>query len=65
MSMHDKTMNVGELIAALKDLPSDLPVFTEGRDCWGDALRVERVTHDTAPDAPDADCVVIFRGESH
>jgi hypothetical protein len=36
----DKTMTVGQLIAALQRAPTDLPVTTEGCDCNGEAFMV-------------------------
>lgn len=35
-----ETMTVKELINELKKFPEDLPVITEGCDCYGPALRV-------------------------
>ena len=36
-------MTVAELIAALRAMPPDLEVHTEGCDCWGDIGHVKEV----------------------
>jgi hypothetical protein len=37
----DDTTTVGELIAALQLLPPDMPVKSEGCDCWGEVVAVQ------------------------
>lgn len=41
-------MTVGELIEALSKFPADLPVQTEGCDCFGDAVEVGYGTRNPA-----------------
>lgn len=38
--MHGKTLTVGGLIEELQKFSKDLPVLTEGCDCYGDAFKL-------------------------
>ena len=38
---NNETTTVTHLIDALTQFPPDMPVWTEGCDCWGNAVRVE------------------------
>ena len=54
-----KTMTVAELIEALRDMPEDMPVITQGCDCEGNAYSLS-ITED-----PDSGTyVLIERGPS-
>lgn len=52
-----ETMTVGELVAALANLPPELPVCTEGCDCIGDVLGVHIIPHG------DVEYVTLTRGK--
>lgn len=55
--MNENTMTVKELIEILQEFPPDMPVLTEGCDCYGDAYSVDIIK--------DGDCsyVLIERKE--
>lgn len=56
----DKALIVKQLIEQLKLLPEDLPVMTEGCDCYGEANNCRIVTKDETF-ADDFDFVLIGR----
>jgi hypothetical protein len=55
MSTDDRTLTVAQLIEKLKEMPQDIPVYTEGCDCTGNAAGVMK------EGSGEDECVVITR----
>jgi hypothetical protein len=51
-----ETMTVLELITALSKYPQDLPVITEGCDCYGNCVGIKRLD-----EGKKEDCLILER----
>lgn len=54
-------LTVGELRAALAELPDGMPVLTEGCDCYGAALGVETTGYQFEHNGPDVLALIVKR----